>query len=559
MGYIPPYTRTVLPQTAQPGNVSLARAQHDINAQNIEAAGKQAGQIGDILTNYAYREAQARNTTFVNDTVIQAKREAIEGLDTARQGRMASPEGFHKDFDSELEKQHEKLIQTAPSHEARTALRQSLNSMRANVLEDNFGWERQRKVSIAAERVENAGRNLNKLAYTAGTKGGDFNQLIRDAQATTVAASTLIAPEKVATMNKALKQSVITNYLEGLAENDPLAALRRVEDEDIRNHFENIDDYQQMKDAIENRAKAVHEVMAQKEILNTLKDETNLLTQSVGQPLSFTEIEEATANMSVQAREYFMNAHGFSGKEGGQPKLSDAEKISGRAQLYTAIEQMKDQELSSLDVAEFQQTIFEGVNKGVLTDEQGINYINNIVAPLVERKEETLKKYQTGKFNPFEDNLGFSGLKEIFDKDIAVPVEKGTTVAAKKAAAFQTAINNGNKVKLYDYYMQSLGDQAESYGLRIGDIEGLNKGQRQKIYGDAQEQAYRMFLIDKNPVLGTLSDLPNMVLKDGDLIPGAAGKRNLKPDFSAGGGFTIIEKDGHRARRYDNGEIEVLY
>lgn len=557
MGYIPPFTRTVLPQTANPQAVSLARAQGDINAQNTLTAGRQAAQIGQTMADYAFREGQARNATFVNEAVIQAKREAIEGLDSQRQARMGNPDGFHKDFDKNLQKSHESMVKAAPSEEARTALRQSLDGLRLSTFESNEGWERTRKIDMMGESLQRSGDNLKALAYDAGQKGEPLDQLIRDAQATTVAAGTILAPEKIVAIGAEMEQNVAVNYIEGLSEKDPLAALKVMDDPKIKEHFHDVDQYQAMKKAVESRATLVHEVIGQKQVLDVLRNENDFLTKTMGQDVPYSKLQEATAGMSPEAQKYFMGVHGYTDKQ-GEPKLKDSEKLAARAELYAAIDSMKGQDITSEDVAVFQNHIFQAMDKGALTQDQGINYLNGLVQPMIDRKEESLSLFQTGKGNPFEGNLGFDGLKKVFDDEIAVPVVSGTTQADKKAAALQTAINNGKKVKLYDYYMDALGEAAKEKGLLVGDLDKLNKLQKQTIYGEAQAAALKAFMLDQNPVLSTLNDLPNQTLRDGQLIPGAAGARDLKPDFTGRGNFVILEKDGHSARRYEDGTIEVI-
>ena len=222
MGQIPVFTRTVLPQTEQgSGAIQLAGQQQDINAANLREAGQQINRIGNTVTEYKMREAQAMNAMAVNEGVISAKRQAVEMSDAMRRERQGNPKDFHKDFDSLMEKEHQKLIDTMPSQDARMALKQSLDGVRASVYEDNLSWENTRNIEIMAEQADRARENMNVLALRAGQNGKSIDDILRDAEASSVAVSTWATPEKAREFMLSSKREALGNYLEGLAESDP--------------------------------------------------------------------------------------------------------------------------------------------------------------------------------------------------------------------------------------------------------------------------------------------------------------------------------------------------
>lgn len=231
MGQIPEFTRTVLPQRAQYGLVDVARqrgaseaAQHEVNAQNIETSRHLSDQLSHTVNEMKLREAQAANTTWVNENIIQAKRDIIDQIDQSRDGRAGNPKDFHKDFDKQLEKNQNNYLKTAPSEAAREAFKASYSSIRASYYDDNKNWENTRKVSMFAESLDRSSENMNVLAYRAGQSGKTIDDVLKDADASTVAGSTFVAPEKLGHMNRTMRSSVIQNYLEGLSETNPQKA-----------------------------------------------------------------------------------------------------------------------------------------------------------------------------------------------------------------------------------------------------------------------------------------------------------------------------------------------
>lgn len=228
MGKIPQFTQTVLPQRAQPGLALVEQnrgaaeaAQFEQNASNIVEGRRASGKISNALMEYKLREADAANTTYVNEKVVEYKRSIIDQLDTARQSRAGNPQDFHKDFDRQLRKQSEAFLKDAPSEVARSSLRQSMDQVRLGYYDDNQRWERGRRVEMFGESMDRTAENLNTLAYRAGQEGRDIGESLRDVQASVVAGSTFVAGDKLDKIRGTMSKGVVANYIEGMAETQP--------------------------------------------------------------------------------------------------------------------------------------------------------------------------------------------------------------------------------------------------------------------------------------------------------------------------------------------------
>jgi hypothetical protein len=233
MGKIPEFSRTVLPQRAQYGLVDAERtrgesqaAQFRQNAANIEEGRHLSNQIGHTLNMVKLREAEAENTTWVNENVIQYKRDLTDAVDTARKERAENPKNFHKDFDKQADKMALSFAKAAPSEAARIAIRQSTNTIRSSYYDDNLGWESSRQVERFGESMERAADNLNVMAYRAGQDGKDLDQagFLKDVQASVVAGSTFVAGDKLDRVQTTMSKNVVSSYMEGLFEKNPAKA-----------------------------------------------------------------------------------------------------------------------------------------------------------------------------------------------------------------------------------------------------------------------------------------------------------------------------------------------
>lgn len=229
MSRIPVFTRTVLPDNAVGSSaISIARAPYD---QAAEAAGNIGRAVTSISNNFSQlklRQAEADNTTAVNQAAIDFKMKASDLKTQQRDARQGNPDGFHKDFDTELQKVQDDYLKAAPSEAARAAMKQTLDVQRASMYEENQTWERTRKVEIFGGRVEKSADDLGNMAYQRGINGQPVDDLYNDADATTVAGSTFVAPEKVDELNRKLRANITEGRLKGLAVRDPGAALKEL-------------------------------------------------------------------------------------------------------------------------------------------------------------------------------------------------------------------------------------------------------------------------------------------------------------------------------------------
>jgi len=318
------------------------------------------------------------------------------------------------------------------------------------------------------------------------------------------------------------------------------------------------------KDAATKRALDTQESATQMEVLNVIKDEKSLLAQSLTSttPLSMSQLQDefAKSNISPAAQKFFLKANGFS--EIGVKPMNTTEKIQARSDIYEEIQLLDKEDLTSQDINRVQNLIFEGMTNDALTPEEGAKLLDNIIDPVVKRKEAALSSYQVGEWNPFQDNLGFSGIKKMFKDDFEIPLGKkgeGATAAEKKQYVQNQNTNKANKVKLYDYYLSSLQIAADTYKVNVASLSEMPKSFQRKIYNEAMSNARALYLTDQHPALSTLTDAPNQILSGNRLVQGMAGNRNLKAEASVAAPYeTVKRSDGVLFKKYPDGTLERM-
>lgn len=344
----------------------------------------------------------------------------------------------------------------------------------------------------------------------------------------------------------------LKSFLSGVSEANPLKALQLLNDKAVQGSFKDQKQYAKMKDAIENRAMNIGKINAEKQILNTLKDENNVLTKSMTKPMSYADlqIEFDRSGMSPEAQSFFLKANGYAARE---KKLSQSDQLEEKAGIYSELTQLTNKEdLAPADLQKFQQRVYGAMDRGALSEKEGLEYLNQIADPFIAKHEENLQNF--GEKNWVRDSIGFQGLQEMFEDEIEIAPAEGE----EDVGALTKSVNNKNKVKLYDYYTSSLQQGAAQMGIKVGDIQKLPVEQRQQLFTGAQANAKRLYMVETNPSLATLPDLPNQVFSKGTLIQGAAGNRDIKPDLSAPVPFkTFKGSDGVLYRQYKDGKYEA--
>lgn len=342
------------------------------------------------------------------------------------------------------------------------------------------------------------------------------------------------------------------SFLSGIAETNPLKALRLLESDVVKEHFNDPEQWGKMKKSVETRALNIQNINKDKEVLGILKNENALLTKSLQEPLSYSELQQEfeRSGTSKAAQSFFMKANGYSN---GKATLSSSGKLQFKTGIYKAITDAGEAEnLSSQDLTKFQDMIYQGMDNGALTKTEGADYLNGLLTPVIANKEDFLDSFGRGAWNPFQDNIGFDGLQPILDEvNIAAP-------EGEELGALGQSINNQNTVELLDLYRNALNIEAKNKGLLVGDILNLPKGERIKVYTKAQDKAKRDFWTGRYPQLSSAEEIPpTIVTEDGSRIKTGLSTGKVSATVSVNRRF-MEDANGNKAWVYDDGRVEEI-
>lgn len=217
MAQIPQYTRGLIKQR------EVAQV---YNPQAISNAGLNYGQAFAQAADWADKYAVAEETTAVNEAVIRKQKEDIDFIQTKQTEWQNNPTGYAKAIDAEMKKRNEQYMTTLPSSRAKEAFKQTAARIDLGTYEQAAKWEKTRGVEIIAGRLDNSLNNLGVVSYRAGKEGGSFDDVKRNLEATLVAASTVVAPEKLDELRRTNEKKLTLDYLTGKIDSDPNGVLR---------------------------------------------------------------------------------------------------------------------------------------------------------------------------------------------------------------------------------------------------------------------------------------------------------------------------------------------
>lgn len=295
---------------------------------------------------------------------------------------------------------------------------------------------------------------------------------------------------------KDFEEDYLKKTISGIASEDPTEALRILDTEGVRSSFSDSKGFKTFKTAIENNAINVNENAARREVLEAMKATNGIFAETSKRSMSYAELQTAgeKAGWSEAAQNYFNKANGFT--KGG-PKLDATGKIQAKANVINKLVEAGNLEnIEPEDIQGVQDTIFEAMSEGAMTQTEGADLIAQLVEPTIEGREAQLDDFAAGNWNPFSKNVGFLGIEDFFEDEVEIEDAEGS---------ISQALNVTNKVNLYSFYLRALQEEGAKQistenpnGVRMGDIPDLENSR--EIYVKAQDIAISRFKADTTPL-----------------------------------------------------------
>lgn len=281
---------------------------------------------------------------------------------------------------------------------------------------------------------------------------------------------------------KNYEQDYIKSFVSGVSFSNPEKALDLLNDEDVQKAFAEPDQYIKMRDAVTRRVDRKQKADFQRRDAEVLSG-TNALA-GTARNMNYAELQQVFDQMGVskEAQEFYMDASGYTSKKRA---LTRGEKSDLKNKFYiTMTDFIENEKVTTADMKAFQALTYGAMTKGALSKGEGFALLNNLMEPLLAAQKERADQFETGEWNPFQDNLGFDTLK-----DEAERLSGFADIDPEELTEEQFFNVNRNKNLMYDAYIQSLGQQAQERNVSVAELGDIGRSEEIKIYNKALNDA----------------------------------------------------------------------
>ena len=313
-----------------------------------------------------------------------------------------------------------------------------------------------------------------------------------------------LGAEKAEELMETYEEDYMKSFISGVSETNPHKALEIMNSDIARDGFSNPDQFMKLKTSLEARAARFDKSNKQKREAANLAG-TNSLLPKVGQ-MGYAELQAnfSEFNTSSEAKAFYEEVNGYANTKRA---LTPEEKAGAKNKFHVFMADVIGKEdLSNNDIQLLQDSIYAGMRKGALSKNEGFTMLNDILMPVLEQQQERADKFETGKWNPFQENLGLGTLNK--------EIENITGISRIEKPTDEQAFNhNKNANMIYDVYLQSLGQQAKERQTSIAGLSSLGFAEEQKIYNKALTTAKETFIRANFSSMSGQKELPATVVK----------------------------------------------
>lgn len=204
-----------------------------VNPDLIADAGATAGAFAAVAgagADIAEKMYIADQKTQLNQQVLTAQKDIFDIDQTLKQEFKNNPSGYMKELDSRLKEYYKTTGDQFSDPQTKNLYMQSAQQASLQYYKSGTAWAQNRQVSIYGERIADAKDQNDILAYRAAQAGQPIDQVLRNAKASKVAGSEVIASEKLQNVTEEMQSSATKMYLQGLIDQGKIAQAKEMID-----------------------------------------------------------------------------------------------------------------------------------------------------------------------------------------------------------------------------------------------------------------------------------------------------------------------------------------
>lgn len=335
------------------------------------------------------------------------------------------------------------------------------------------------------------------------------------------------------------RKDYVKNFISGQMMTDPEGAILALDNEKIQ---KTIGDPRQIED-LRGFALAKFDTLKRikegKRIAEDIKRGSGLLNASVNGSLSLEKIE---ANLPENASETYKNLiyslNGFRKKNG---KLTTDEKAKRTLEVYDRMNRvLADPKASPEDFAAVQEYLYEAMESGAMSKNEGINVLNKLYDPLQKSWAERLSPYSEDSL--FAADHGAALVQNFIEDNYIVSPGKKDKLKRNIEAANNKARADGYRI-YYDYLQQEVMKYPE-YKSIADVLTESDETKKNEILDAAAEQTRQNFNQRRFERLKRIKpeQQPNAVLDENMLTENSDRIENSKQGVPVKGGIITVGK-----------------
>jgi len=384
---------------------------------------------------------------------------------------------------------------------SKRAWQSATQDLQTQISVDNQSWQYKQAAVNAKNDIIKSTRNYLNQASIDGELFGESDETAISSFANYMGAqkqlaefgSKYLGEETSAQLLDNFSQDWAKSFFSGVAKQNPVKALQALDSEQVKSSITDQEDFMKFRQAIETKAMNFQGEAIQREVLGKMKSQIELFNDN--RTLSYSELRQATEGMSEPAQDYFLQRSGF--KEAATEKarkLSDVEKTQTAYELFSEVGKLTNQKegVTADQVDALQSKIFEGMNTGAISREQGQFFTESLIGPYAQKLAANLQQYSGNDLVPFNNDVGFEQVQQYFNESVVI--DEGTLTGKEKEFAKFT--NAKNAYLLYNQYYDSLSKELSAiggpsfpFGMTINDVGSLSRKERNNLFARAQKDA----------------------------------------------------------------------
>lgn len=208
MPTVPGYDQFIVRRAATPSFVDSGAI------QRAASTGQQASALFEQAANVSLNIQKENDKVTLNDALVQREREKIDSIDATQKMFQNNPEGYGRFFEKEQQKRDAERVKTLPAS-VQEAYNFTVAESNVRDYERNLNWENGRRIEVIGSKINRTGQTLAELSYTYGQRGGDFNEIARNIDATIVSGAGVLAEDKLQDFDSKIRTDAAQKYIYG--------------------------------------------------------------------------------------------------------------------------------------------------------------------------------------------------------------------------------------------------------------------------------------------------------------------------------------------------------